>query len=223
MKKTDPPQRPVDAPGAVGIPTDDRHRGKECPEPRLWNDRDAEIEIARGIRRIQDLDPPAELLPAVMGAIQAKRLPWWLRAYRWAISPKHLTITPIRLAPGALLLVMGIAAALFLFTGSEPQRFQAEGPVGVPVVFVLSMPEARSVAVIGTFNQWKAQGYEMRWDKEQERWSLVARLPSGRYEYAFLVDGQKIIPDPRAFMYQEDGFGNRNAVLILGNKDGENI
>jgi hypothetical protein len=46
-------------------------------------------------------------------------------------------------------------------------------------------------------------------------------LPDGRYEYMFLVDGQKMIQDPEALIHQEDGFGNQNSVLVLRRKNGE--
>ncbi len=56
----------------------------------------------------------------------------------------------------------------------------------------------------------------MRWDDERNRWVLKVRLPMGRHEYAFLVNGEKVVPDPEAVLYEEDGFGQRNAVLLLG-------
>ncbi len=46
------------------------------------------------------------------------------------------------------------------------------------------------------------QGYEMH-----------ARAGAGAYEYAFLVDGHKVVADPGATFYKTDGFGSRNAVL----------
>ena len=94
----------------------------------------------------------------------------------------------------------------------------AQTQTAVPVVFSLRLPGARSVAVIGTFNEWHPQGYEMQALRNGDQtWTLMLPLPNGRYEYAFLVDGKEIIPDPRAPFYQDDGFGNRNAVLIVGN------
>jgi len=37
----------------------------------------------------------------------------------------------------------------------------------------------------------------------------------GVHGYMFLIDGTKWQTDPRADRYQEDGFGNRNAVLAV--------
>ena len=63
----------------------------------------------------------------------------------------------------------------------------------------------------------------MKKDRQLGVWSLELSLPEGRYEYGFLVDGQRVIPDPRALIHQDDGFGNRNSVLILRNKNGEKV
>jgi hypothetical protein len=63
----------------------------------------------------------------------------------------------------------------------------------------------------------------MKWDKERELWAITLELPEGRHEYAFLIDGQRVISDPGAHFYQADGFGNQNSVLILRGKNGENI
>ena len=66
-----------------------------------------------------------------------------------------------------------------------------------------------------TFNAWHEKGYEMTRDAARGTWNLLLRLPDGRYEYAFVLDGQNIIPDPEAEFYADDGFGNQNAVLIV--------
>ena len=57
----------------------------------------------------------------------------------------------------------------------------------------------------------------MKKDETKGAWTLVLQLPAGRYEYAFVLDGQTIIPDPLAEFYEDDGFGNQNGVLIVGN------
>ena len=94
-----------------------------------------------------------------------------------------------------------------------------QGESQIPVVFNLSVREAHAVAVVGTFNGWKPRGYEMQFNPEKKIWSLTVRLPEGRYEYAFLVDGQRVVPDPEASLYQDDGFGNENSVMILRTKN----
>jgi 1,4-alpha-glucan branching enzyme len=119
-----------------------------------------------------------------------------------------------------------VASVLILFTfvsalyvpRSEPRDAHQGGlQRGVPVTLTLNMPEARSVSVRGTFNAWDENGYEMKRDEAKGAWTLVLHLPAGHYEYAFVLDGQTIVPDPQAEFYQDDGFGNQNGVLIVGN------
>ena len=179
--------------------------------------------IACGIGRMSDLDPPPTFLLSVMDAVRSRKLPWWTRLARWAGSQKSITFTPLQ-AASALGVLCAICAAAILFGlgAVEPDRYQARIRDEVPVVLTFKTGEAQSVSVIGSFNNWHAQGYEMKKATDQTSWSLVLNLPAGRYEYAFVVDGGKIVPDPGADFYQDDGFGSRNAVMIVGKNGNEN-
>ena len=72
-------------------------------------------------------------------------------------------------------------------------------------------PTAVSVAIAGTFNDWRPEVSPMvllgngRWVKE-----LV--LPPGAYEYRLVVDGEWM-PDPRAKEVAPNPFGEMNSVL----------
>lgn len=174
-------------------------------------------QLSRQVREIPYLAPPACLLSGVMGAVRARRFPLWYRSLRWARSPKSLTFTPLQVASLTSFLVLVCFAGAFFLLKSE-YRPDAMSLVqgSVPITFTLNMPEARSVSVVGTFNAWQEKGYEMTRDPAKGRWTLILRLPGGRYEYAFILDGQKLIPDPEAEFLADDGFGNQNAVLIVG-------
>jgi hypothetical protein len=180
--------------------------------------------LTRWIRDLPDLEPPPELLGAVMRAVQRRPLPWWRRLYRWARAPRSFTWSPLQLVPIAALLLLASTLALRgVFTDQRMQLADSVKSHSIPVSFHLNLAGARTVAVIGSFNDWQAQGYEMQPTEEQQNWVLDLQLPAGRYEYAFLVDGQRIVPDPRARFYQDDGFGNQNGVLIIGNSHETNI
>jgi len=45
-------------------------------------------------------------------------------------------------------------------------------------------------------------------------WTATLTLPVGQHQYAFVVDGQRWVPDPGAPAV-DDGFGRRNSVLTL--------
>ncbi len=195
------------------------------------------LDVACRIRQMPDLEPPASLLPGVMAAVRSRKapMPWWARVRKWARTPRSFTFTPLQAAWGfALLIVVGFASSLHFGGGygQHPGGVQGLSPASeglgqaglerghIPVKLTLDMPEAHTVSVIGSFNDWLPGGYPMK--REQSTWTVILDLPTGRHEYVFVVDGKTMVPDPGALMFQEDGFGNRNAVLIVGNHD-ENV
>jgi hypothetical protein len=181
-------------------------------------------QIASWIGKLPDIEPPSNLVPSVMQALQPKKLFWWRCLYRWANTPKSINLTPLHAAPVVMFLIVAFILFSFLISSQKDFRYGPNsGQHRASVIFNLSLREARTVSVVGTFNSWKGQGYEMEMDRQLNVWSLELSLPEGRYEYGFLVDGQRVIPDPRALIYQDDGFGNRNSVLILRKKNGEKV
>lgn len=178
--------------------------------------------LGEQIAGLDRAEPPPELMAGVMARVRPKRAarpePWWTRAARWLWSPHTVRLRPALALPVAAALVLALT---FTLAGRlSPQHAPAvAGPSAGPAVaeFVLNMPEADTVAVIGTFNQWSPTGYEMRWDKRRGLWVLAVPLERGRHKYGFLVDGEYVVPDPRALFHQEDGFGNANSVLIIPN------
>jgi hypothetical protein len=169
------------------------------------------------IRQMPQVKPPDRLLFSVMEAVRARKVSPWLRAYRWATSPRSISFTPLRLVSGMAgmaLLALLVFPALFLHQRENLLCALGESREPVPVQFALDMPEAHSVQVAGSFNNWVPQPCELRDYNGSLRWILTLPLQPGRYEYAFLVDG-KHMAHPHAELYQDDGFGNRNAVLAL--------
>jgi len=191
-------------------------RQMEERDIELRDDRDRQI--VRFIEQLPDLEPPREFVTSVMQALKPKRLAWWQHAYLWARAPRPITITPLRAIPAgvAIVAIFALAIALISPSGDRP-NVQVQDTRQLPVVFTLKVPGASSVAVIGTFNEWNAKGFEMKGEKEQGVWSITLYLPQGRHEYAFLVDGEKVISDPQAAFYEENGFGSENSVLVLEN------
>jgi hypothetical protein len=184
------------------------------------NESDELLSVSRRIREMPYLQPPETLLPSIMAAVKQKRFPVWYRALRWARSPRSITFTPLQAAYLASALVLfSLVGALYLVKGDQRSLSGSAFQDRLPVTLALNVPEAQTVAVVGTFNGWHGKGYEMRWDQTRGAWTLVLQLPAGRYEYAFLLDDEKLIPDPGAGFYQDDGFGNQNAVLIVGNQN----
>ena len=118
---------------------------------------------------------------------------------------------------------MAAAASLLLaagfWGGREYARPDASASVAseqpgatVLVRLVLLDSSARSVAVAGDFNGWDAARSPLE-RTESGVWTAMLPLSAGRYQYMFLVDGQRWVPDPLAAETSGDGFGAANSVL----------
>ena len=81
--------------------------------------------------------------------------------------------------------------------------------------FSLYAPQADSVALVGDFNGWGSMSEVRLKPAGKGMWSVVVPLPSGRYQYAFLVDGKRWVTDPRAEQHVSDDFGRQNAVVTI--------
>jgi 1,4-alpha-glucan branching enzyme len=89
----------------------------------------------------------------------------------------------------------------------------SQRPIEKPVEFTLILPQARSVAVAGTFNDWDLSRTPMS-ATPGGAWKATVWLPAGRYEYRFVADGQWI-SDPGAGECVENTFGSTNSVLVV--------
>ena len=77
-------------------------------------------------------------------------------------------------------------------------------------------PNAKTVYLIGSFNNWSEPGYPML--KKEGVWSTAVFLPAGKYTYKFVVDGKWII-DPDNPLYDENEYGTGNSVLWIEPKE----
>jgi len=77
--------------------------------------------------------------------------------------------------------------------------------------------KAHTVAIAGDFNGWNPQANPLEDPDGDGIWTGTLRLEPGRYEYMFVLDGEKWFPDPNALRYVKDGFGNKNAILEINN------
>lgn len=70
--------------------------------------------------------------------------------------------------------------------------------MGRLVTFSFRCQGARSVTLVGDFNDWNASARPMVYDSLLDIWSLTLTLEPGRYEYKFFVDGREWWNDPDA-------------------------
>jgi hypothetical protein len=192
----------VDRPG---VPT----QGSLADETEMFAD------LACDIRRMQYPKLPPDFVGSVLRAVELRKMPWWYRLYRWGKASHSITVRPFQVLPAAAMVLVMLIAGFHVLKGGSQQIALNQPANGIPVTLSLVLPEARSVQVVGSFNGWRPRRAEMHRD-ENGAWRAVLQLPAGRYEYAFLVDGARIVHDPHAEFHQDDCFGNRNNILVVG-------
>jgi 1,4-alpha-glucan branching enzyme len=84
------------------------------------------------------------------------------------------------------------------------------------VGFSFRAPRARQVCVTGDFTDWSLQGIPLSLNSDDE-WKTTLRLPPGRYEYRFLVDGEWR-DDPNARQVVTNTFGTQNCVVEVSDR-----
>jgi len=182
------------------------------------------LALKRLIYRMPDREPPAGLTESILSSLQPKSVSGWRRFYRWVLKPRTVTFQPLKLIPTAMVLILVLAIAFQFYPWrrhsgtSDPRQANL-----IPVTFTLSYSKAESVSLIGSFNQWNPAGHKMHQVGDRNTWTLEIRLPEGRHEYAFLVDGKIVVPDQSSPFYQSDGFGNKNSVLFVSRDEPANI
>ena len=73
-------------------------------------------------------------------------------------------------------------------------------------------PNARVVAVAGSFNEWNQS--QVLCGKEGDEWICRIDLAPGKYTYKFIIDGDWIL-DPANLETETDERGHTNSVLVV--------
>jgi hypothetical protein len=167
--------------------------------------------------------PGREVDRAIMAVIRERRSPARQRArWRWFLEPQVLRVRPALAAAVAILLAVG----LWSVAPSREGRGGAGAPVReraataaartVLVRFELRVLDADEVTLVGTFNGWDESAIPLQKSPATGLWIATVSLLPGRYEYLFVVNGERWIPDPSAHAQVDDGFGQVNSVIVVG-------
>jgi hypothetical protein len=174
--------------------------------------------LARVIDTLKEpVEIDADLDRRVMAAIEAESghsggAQRWL-ARRWTIR-----LSPLGgLAAAAALAGLVLAGSLLLrgrdvIAPSQP-IVEMESPAVTQ--FVLIAPSAKTVALVGDFNDWSLSATQLVRQAGDGVWWVTVPLAPGRYRYVFVVDGTTWRPDPTA-PGAEDEFGRPNSVVTIG-------
>ncbi len=100
---------------------------------------------------------------------------------------------------------------IFVFhTQNYPVKFMVLGTeLGVP-------PDSlKSIALVGDFNHWSLPGYSLSDANNNGVWEANVALPPGEYEYKYVVNGTKWVPDPMNPRRISDGWNGFNSLRTV--------
>jgi len=154
--------------------------------------------------------PAASLESRVMAEIRRPAPSRAWRLIRWLVTPRAIIL---RVRPAWSVAFAAVVAALTLFTAGDegPELAEHEGIAQ----FVGRFPEAQSVHVVGTFNDWRPGSIALEDQDHDGVWRATVVLPAGTYEYMFVVDGERWVPDHLAERLVADDFGRENSIVIV--------
>lgn len=202
----------------------------------MFEDREQEMisRIGAELRRGPALHPEMDerIMAAVRAEARAMRAPLPIRmtrnSWRWLREPRLVALSPIHIAAmaaGFALLAVGIGTVTANRRG-DVDRAASASPATAPRVdptrdtvvmqFVLVAPEAKSVSVVGNFNDWDTSAMPLARATSGGVWSISIPLTAGRHEYAFVVDGTRWVADPTAPRALGDDFGAPSSVVTVG-------
>lgn len=144
----------------------------------------------------------------------------WLGMLRRPVARPPALVSPL----GGLALAAAVAGGVLVGRtwlapkppAGTPAVVTAAAPGTDVVQFVIVAPEARSVALLGDFNDWSRTATPMNPAGGDGVWAVTVPLAAGRYRYAFLIDGTDWMTDPSAPRSLDDDFGPANSVVTVG-------
>jgi hypothetical protein len=158
---------------------------------------------------------PAGVRAAVMARIRSEPVTPWTRAWRWLAAPRLSALAVGGLLAAALGLLLLVRPAPRSPAGAPAETNRGAAPATVPVRLVFLAPRASTVAVTGDFARWDPKGIPLARARGDDVWSVDLELPPGLHHYVFIVDGAEWRPDPNAASQVDDGFGQKNSVLLV--------
>jgi hypothetical protein len=201
----------------------------------MIDDRDELIE--RVARSLSPLPPNNSRAKAqILAAVRARRAraprPWTV-VLDWMRQPAFSVASAGLLAAAAL--AIGFVTRGALATLNEPQAPLASSagatpanpnvtaiPAAntpavvraVPVPITFDSPGAKSVAIVGDFNDWDGTAAPLTRFGTNGPWTATVKVMPGRHLYAFMVDG-KLVVDPRAPHARDLDYGTDASVLMV--------
>jgi hypothetical protein len=177
-------------------------------------------------RAVTSLREPVRVDPALDARVMAgiARLPAprpepaWRSAAARLVRGHSIRLTPLSaLAAAAAIVLMTLVGQQWMGSGPSTPSAPPAVAAGTPFAqFVVVIPGAQAVSLVGDFNDWDESATPMAPRGADGIWSVTVPLAPGRYQYSFLVDGVTWVADPGAPRALEDDFGRPNSVVTVG-------
>ena len=133
-------------------------------------DQDKNDLIIERLRGMPDVEPPGELRGWIMASLAPKTPGLWKRFRRFLSRPCTITFVHIKWAPvPAVLLLAALMLPLVSLDSPAPLVAESVPSKQATLTFTFEHPDARQVALIGTFNRWMPDG-RVRTEKQGNRW-----------------------------------------------------
>ncbi|HEV8409778.1 MAG TPA: glycogen-binding domain-containing protein [Gemmatimonadaceae bacterium] len=84
----------------------------------------------------------------------------------------------------------------------------------VPVPITFDAANAKSVSIVGDFNDWDSTAAPLTRFGSNGPWTATVKVMPGRHLYAFMVDG-KLVVDPRAPHARDLDYGSDASVMMV--------
>jgi hypothetical protein len=156
------------------------------------------------MRRVREIGAPQPRYRNVLSGIAASV--WARREVSFGFRPAY--------AIAVLAVVWLVLPASLLGPDSSnttTQTSATESPK-LLVQFRLQASDASTVRLAGSFTNWQSQ-YDLL-QTSPGIWTITLPLPLGVYDYSFVIDGQRWVPDPYA-QAVDDGFGGTNSRIAI--------
>ncbi len=125
--------------------------------------------------------------------------------FAWLRLPALPAMRPAwALAAACLIFLIGFLSGI-IFQNGSPQT------PGQGVLFVVAFPEAQEVQLAGDFTKWEPIALKR---DDRGMWSIKMDLAPGRHEYVFIVNGERMVTDPRAHEYVKS-YNHINSVIFV--------
>jgi len=114
------------------------------------------------------------------------------------------------LAFAACLLIL---ATFFLTYTPPPQIALQPVAAGQQHRFVIYRAGIKKIEIAGSFTNW--QRVPLQPDGSSGYWEITLEIPPGEHAFSYILDGDKILPDPTVPVREKDDFGTVNSILVV--------